>query len=520
MKVIKIQTYKKALIFSFKEQEKLDTDLTMITTKIDLEELVFSFKYILKNKKLVIKFLSDIINKKNVNQLTITDYDLFDLALDLVKNLPKITILEIRDKTVLKYEDCLKILKLKQLNKLKCFSLPLFMLEKFDKNNLDVNLYSEEFYLSNFMLDNKFNNYADIYYAKSIIINQEMNDDDINDLKTFLLINKYLTVIYLYYYKKELVQKLITILDDVNVKKIKFKIYQQDKDNNALEELAKYINKSKVKKLSYSFQVIYSKEYINRNFMKQLSFNNLKMCAIIMIITLMAGLGFKIYYDLKSKNDVEDVYDMVNLINDVDTSPSQEQKKDEGAQKEVIEALTEDFDKLLSINSDTVGWIKVNNTNVNYPVVQTDNNTYYLDRNFYKKKNFNGWVYMDYRNSIDDINDNTIIYGHNGTMFGTLKNALKEKWYKNEANQIISFNTLHAQLRYKIFAIYVTTPDFDYLINNYVYPQNYTKFIEEIKSRSIYDFGVDVTNQDKILTLTTCADQQGTTRIVIHAKLI
>ena len=93
------------------------------------------------------------------------------------------------------------------------------------------------------------------------------------------------------------------------------------------------------------------------------------------------------------------------------------------------------------------------------------------------------------------------------------------QWYTNKNNQIISFNTLYAQLRFQIFAIYITTPDFDYIINNYVYPQNYTKFLAEVKSRSIYDFGVDVTNEDKILTLSTCAEN-GAKRIVIHAKLI
>ena len=126
---------------------------------------------------------------------------------------------------------------------------------------------------------------------------------------------------------------------------------------------------------------------------------------------------------------------------------------------------------------------------------------------------------MDYRNSIEHLNDNTIIYGHNGTMFGSLKNTLKESWYKNQNNQIIVFNTLYAELRYKIFAIYVTTPDFDYLVNNYNYAPNFTNFLEEVKSKSIYDFGVEVTNEDKILTLSTCAEN-GAKRIVIHAKLI
>lgn len=521
MKVIKIQTYKKSLVFSFKEQDKINTDLTMFTTKINLEELVFSFKYILKNKKLVLKFLDEIINDNDINKIIITDYELFNIVLDLLTNLRKITELEIKCDVILNYNDCLKVLKLKQLKKFKCYSIPLFMLEKLDKKNLEVTLTSEEFYLSHFMSDNKFNNYADIYYAKAIIIDHEMNEEDISDFKTFLTINKYLKVIYLYCYKKELVQNLITILDELNVKKILFKIYQQDKDNNALDELANYINKSKVKKLSYSFKVIYSKEYINKNFMKQLSFTNLKMCAVIMMVTLIAGMGFKVYYDYRSSEEVNNLNDMVNLINDSDINneANEEQKQDEGEQKKVIQALTEDFDKLKSINSDTVGWLRVNNTNVNYPVVQTTNNEYYLNYNFYKRKNYNGWIFMDYRNSIETLNDNTIIYGHNGTMFGSLKNTLKEKWYTNTNNQVITFNTLYAKLRYQIFAIYVTTPDFDYLVNNYQYKENFDNFLNDVKSKSIYNFNVDVTSNDKILTLSTCAEN-GAKRIVIHAKLI
>ena len=223
MKVIKIQTYKNSLIFSFREQKKIDTDLTIITTKINLEELVFSFKYILKNKKLMIKFLNELINANNITKFTITDYELFEIALELIKKLPKITSFELRDKTILNYEDCEKIIKIKNLKEFKCYSIPLYMLEKLDQSNLDVKLYSEEFYLSNFMIDNKFNNYADIYYARTLIIKQKMNKQDLIDFKAFLRINKYLNTIYLYYYRKELVQDLITMLDEVNIKKIQFR---------------------------------------------------------------------------------------------------------------------------------------------------------------------------------------------------------------------------------------------------------------------------------------------------------
>ena len=300
MKVVKIQTYKNSLIFSFVEQEKLDTNLTIITTRINLEELVFSAQYILKNKKLVIKFLEEIILKNKITKITIADYELFDIVIDLISKLKIITHLQLRDKTVLTYNDCLKIINIKHLKKLTCYSLPLFMLEKLDNNNLDVKLYSEEFYLSNFFIDNKFNNYADIYYAKTIIIDHDMKDEDYNDFDTFLEINKYLKEIYLYYYDKEIISKLIDKLYEVNIKNIKFKIYQQEDDNKALNDIGVYLNKNKVKKKNYTFKIIYSKEYISKNLFKQLTFTNLKMCALIMISILLVGISFKIYYDYKS----------------------------------------------------------------------------------------------------------------------------------------------------------------------------------------------------------------------------
>ncbi len=523
MKVIKIQTYRHSLIFSFQEQSELNTNLTDFTTKINLEELIFSFKYILKNKKLVTNVLKENILNKDINKITITSYDLLDVVCELMANIEAINQIEIKEKIVLTYKDCLKIANMKYINQLECYSIPGFMLDTFDKNNINVKLECEEFYVSSFMLDNKFNNYADMYYAKTVEIDRPMNEEDISDFKTFIEINRKLSIVYLYYYSKELVQDLLYILDSLNVKSIRFKIYQDSKNNETLKELAKFINRKKIKKLSYAFKIIYSREYINQNFLKQLSYTNLKMCSLIMIVTLLAGLGFKLYYDYSAQKDVEDLYEIL----DIDTDPNpdivegnEQQQADASEQEKVIEALTKDFDKLLAINSDTVGWLKVNNTNVNYPVVQTDNNEYYLNNNFYKRKNYNGWIFMDYRNSIETLNQNTIIYGHNGTMFGSLKKALKESWYTNSNNQIITLDTLYATLQFRIFAIYVTTPDFDYLVNNYIYPENYQKFIEEIKSRSIYDFGVDVTTNDKILTLSTCADSDGTKRIVIHAKLV
>ena len=107
--------------------------------------------------------------------------------------------------------------------------------------------------------------------------------------------------------------------------------------------------------------------------------------------------------------------------------------------------LEVNFTNLLNVNSDTKGWIKVNGTKINYPFVQTTDNNYYLKHSFDKSNNKKGWVYMDYRNSIDNLNDNTILYAHglvNNQMFGSMRKILKSSWYNNKENHIIKVSTL------------------------------------------------------------------------------
>ena len=117
-----------------------------------------------------------------------------------------------------------------------------------------------------------------------------------------------------------------------------------------------------------------------------------------------------------------------------------------------------DFSNLIAKNSDTVAFIHVNNTLINYPVVKTNDNSYYLNHSFDKKKNTAGWIFMDYRNSIDELSDNTIIYGHrrlDGTMFGTLKNILLPFWQSNKDNYVIFISTLKENYLFQIFSVYV-----------------------------------------------------------------
>lgn len=187
-----------------------------------------------------------------------------------------------------------------------------------------------------------------------------------------------------------------------------------------------------------------------------------------------------------------------------------------------INYIDVDLTELKNKNPDTVGWIKVNNTNVNYPITQTTDNNYYLKHSFNKTKNNNGWIYGDYRNNFNNFKANSIIYGHNLTdrsMFGSLTWTLKENWYKNPDNLNIKLSTENSNTVWQIFSIYLTEIESYYLRTIFASTEDHQTFLNEMKSRSIYDFNTEVTTNDKILTLSTC-DDTGTKRIVIQAKMI
>ncbi len=222
------------------------------------------------------------------------------------------------------------------------------------------------------------------------------------------------------------------------------------------------------------------------------------------------------------------IKDIVEATNEVDEYDSQDtidkfyQPNESNDKYANISFMNKDFTELLSRNPDTVGWIKVNNTKVDYSVVQYTDNKFYLKHDFSKRSNYNGWVYADYRNDFKYFNRNNIIYAHNLTnrqMFGSLVWCLKDSWYKNEENMYIKLSTPVSNTVWKIFSIYTIIPESYYIKTQLTNDDFYEKFIKTITERSIYDFNEEVTTDDKLLTLSTCTDD-GTKRVVIHSKMI
>lgn len=180
-----------------------------------------------------------------------------------------------------------------------------------------------------------------------------------------------------------------------------------------------------------------------------------------------------------------------------------------------------DFKSLNTENSSTIGWIKVNGTDINYPFVQAKDNKYYLNHSFNKTYNNAGWIFMDYRNSIDKLDKNTIIYGHgrsDGTMFGTLKNVLSKDWLNNVNNYVVRMSTEQENTLWQIFSIYRIETTSDYLQTTFNSSDEFKEFSNMIIKRSAFNFNTSVSKNDKILTLSTCFNDKE--KMVVHAKLI
>ena len=189
---------------------------------------------------------------------------------------------------------------------------------------------------------------------------------------------------------------------------------------------------------------------------------------------------------------------------------------------EVDETYTVDFESLKKQNSNTVAYLKVNNTNIDYVVVRGKDNSYYLNHNFKNESNISGWIFSDFHNNFDGTDKNIVIFGHNtrdGSMFGTLKNVLTKNWQENIDNLKIMLITEKGTYYYQVFSTYDIKPEDYYINTRYKDNEEFNSFLNTVKSRSNYNYNVDVDYTDNILTLSSCA-ANGAKRVVLHAKLI
>ena len=230
----------------------------------------------------------------------------------------------------------------------------------------------------------------------------------------------------------------------------------------------------------------------------------------------------------KTMDDINNMVVIEEVVDNKEETLPEEEKKEEVKKEESIydtykkiNLINVDFNKLKELNSATVGWIQVNGTEVNYPIVRALDNEFYLHRDFNDNYNSAGWIFMDYRNDPNNLDKNTIIYGHNrmdNIMFGTLMNTLKKSWFNNKDNHYVKLSTPTENSVWQVFSVYYIKATSDYIQTEFINDSDYLDFINLIKGRSVHNFNLDVSSNDKIITLSSCYSK--TERLVVHAKLV
>ncbi len=183
-------------------------------------------------------------------------------------------------------------------------------------------------------------------------------------------------------------------------------------------------------------------------------------------------------------------------------------------------AEREKFNKMTSINPDYAGWLSIEGTAIDYPIVKSKDNKFYLSHGFDMEPNLSGSIFMDYRNKGNGKDKNIVIYGHNmknGTMFKGLMDFKRKEFF--EENKRIVLNDGIEESFWEIFSVYVTDTGFNYIRTEFTDMQ-YIFFVREISEKSMHEVDDNLENIDAVLTLSTCSYEFDDARFVVHARKI
>ena len=256
---------------------------------------------------------------------------------------------------------------------------------------------------------------------------------------------------------------------------------------------------------------------------------------MILIFSIVAFLCFGYfvfdsYKEYRSENDTQSLADIKEqnktpgLAHKPQLEPDEPGEDVEEKEPEVLE----DYKTLLNMNKDLIGWLKIADINIDHPVMQANDNDYYLRRNFDEEYDKNGCLFMDYQCDILNRNTNWIIYGHNmqsGKMFGQLDKYSDEEYYK--AHPKFEFDTIYEKGAYEIVYVFRSK-----IYNEDAVVFKYYQFIDaqsevefnsnmaEMARLSLYDTGITPEYGDELLTLSTCDYQENNGRFVIVARKI
>ena len=250
--------------------------------------------------------------------------------------------------------------------------------------------------------------------------------------------------------------------------------------------------------------------------------------SIIGIFLLMIIIsGIMICHHYKDSAEQNEMYE--NLAEIVEETEVSEETENEATEPTKEETYSVQYDELFQQNPDMVGWIKIENTKINYPVMQSiDEPNFYLKHGFDKSYTDYGCPYVQENCDVFAPSDNLVIYGHHmndGSMFAALDDYKSKSFW--EEHKTITFDTLTQHNEYEIVAVfktvvYTSSPEsFKYYhFTDAETEAEFNDYIAKCKELSLYDTGVSAEYGDKLITLSTCEYSQTNGRIVVVAKLM
>ena len=396
------------LVFDFRTIDKEEKAFVNSNNEFK-DSLFYDLKYFKRNYE---KIVSNIKAKHtNLNLVRVVRLVTFKYISYIIKEL-NLECLILDFLSTMDVEDYELFLQCSSLKEIYCYFMSSDFIYKFKEKNIEVHISSEKKISDKFLELHDTDNKDSLYYKKVITISEEY-PLLIEDLKEFLKINYKLKAIHIRVYSKELIDSIVDLVKNDESRNVVIFLHQENDKGNFIVNNFKWLKELSDKcKEDYTceFRIIYSNAFLGKNLFKQLTFNNLKLililCIYISAVTLVimksyeyvekmsiASLNSELLNNQEPDNEEEEDEVFEETLTDTD------REMEEEIPQEVIKSkytFDKSFKKLLSINKETVAYLTVKNTQISYPVVQHSDNSYYLGRDFYKKKTVMGWVYMDY----------------------------------------------------------------------------------------------------------------------------
>lgn len=301
-------------------------------------------------------------------------------------------------------------------------------------------------------------------------------------------------------------------------------------DKKKKEKASRLIEKKSKKKESSVNLSDYDKD-MQKQILIEMKKREKRRKLIVALSSLVAVLCFGyfgVYYFFAARTSMD--YEQLSDLKGSDALSETQEKNDFSLHKSSVKLpdILDEYKTLYSKNKRLIGWLKIDDTNIDYPVMQTENNEYYLDHNFNQEYDKNGSLFLDCDCNVYPRSTNMIIYGHHmksGSMFGNLQQYAKESYGKKHS--VIEFDTIYEKATYQVMYVFrsqVYNED-DVVFKYYQFieansEEEFNFYMKEMASMSLYDTGVTANFGDSLLTLSTCDSSQTDGRFVVVAKRI